>query len=160
MKLQLLTVAAAALMAAPTLHAQATPAPAQARHSQMGPRHGHHGMMMKELNLTADQQAKVKAIHAKYKSQMKASATTFKPDRDAMKTARARGDSAGMRAARTKLQADMAPGRQVHEQELNEVRDVLTPAQQEKFDATRAKMKAQEGDGHGRMGKRAPKPAA
>ncbi len=160
MKLQLLTVAAAALMAAPTLHAQATPAPAQARHSQMGPRHGHYGNMMKELNLTADQQAKVKAIHAKYKSQMKASATTFKPDRDAMKAGRAQGDTAGMRAARAKLQGDMAPGRQVHDQEMNEVRGILTPAQQQKFDAARAKMKAHEGNERGWAGKRAPKPAA
>ena len=160
MKMQILTAAAVALLAAPTLHAQATPAPAQARHSQMGPRHGHHGMMMKELNLTADQKAKVKAIHERYKVQMKSSAASDKPDREAMKAARARGDSAGMRAARAKLQAEMAPRRQMHEQELNEVRGILTPAQQQKFDAARAKMKGEHGNGHARTGKHTLKPAA
>ncbi|MDQ2890761.1 MAG: Spy/CpxP family protein refolding chaperone [Gemmatimonadota bacterium] len=159
MKMQFLTVAAAALMAAPMLNAQATTPAAPANGAQIGARHGHHGMMLKELNLTADQKTRIKAIHARYKPQMKAKAATFKPDRDAMKAARARGDSAGVRAARARLQADMAPTRQVREQEMNDVRAVLTPAQQQQFDAERARMKAG-GKGRGQMGRHAAKPIA
>lgn len=162
MKMKLLTVAAAALMAAPMLHAQSTTttAPATRSHSEMGPRHGRHGMMMKDLNLTADQKTKVKAIHEKYATQFKATRANSKPDVDAMKAARARGDSAGMRAARAKLQADRGPSMQVHQQEMSEVRGILTPAQQTRFDAAQAKWKANEGKRDGAwMGKRRAKPA-
>ena len=160
MKMRILTVAAAALMAAPMLHAQATTPPATASQRHMGPRHGGN-RMMNDLNLTSDQKVRIKAIHAKYAPQMKSSRASFKPDFDAMKAARSRGDSAGMRAARAKLQADMAPSRQVREQEMNEVRAVLTPAQQQKFDAARAKMKSDSANGRrGWMGGRQQKPAA
>ncbi|MDQ6736131.1 MAG: Spy/CpxP family protein refolding chaperone [Gemmatimonadota bacterium] len=162
MKMKLLTVAAAALMAAPMLHAQSTTATATATrsHSEMGTRHGRHGMMMKDLNLTADQKAKVKAIHEKYATRFKATRANFKPDFDAMKAARARGDSAGMRAARAKLQADRGPSMQVHQQEMSEVRGILTPAQQTRFDAAQAKWKANEGKRDGAWkGKRRAKPA-
>lgn len=161
MKMQLLTVAAAALMAAPMLHAQATATPMPAgveRHAS--PRHGHGGMM-KALGLTADQQAKMKAIHARYAPQMKSAFAASKPDFDAMKAARTSGDTAAMRAARARMQADMAPSQKVRDQEMAEMRGVLTPAQQQKFDAQRAQMKANMGKkGHGGwMGKRAAAPA-
>ncbi len=161
MKMQFLTVAAAVLMTAPMLHAQATAAPTPtsvARHA--GPRHGHGGMM-KALGLTADQQAKMKAIHAKYAPQMKSAFAASKPNFDAMKAARTSGDTAAMRAARARMQSDMAPSQKVREQEMAEMRGVLTPAQQQKFDAQRAQMKANMGKkGHGGwMGKRPAKPA-
>jgi periplasmic protein CpxP/Spy len=162
MKIQFLTVAAAALMAAPMLHAQATtPAPTPATRSHAGPRHGGHGAMMKELGLTADQQAKMKAIHQKYAPQMKSAFAASRPDMDAMRAARSRGDTAAVRAARQKMRADMAPTQKVREQEMAEMRGVLTPAQQQKFDSSRAKMKANMGKGGHRdwMGKRGAKPA-
>ncbi len=160
MKMQFLAVAAAALMAAPMLHAQATPTPAPANSpAHMGPRHG-HGRMMKELGLTSEQQAKMKAIHAKYAPQMKSARAGSKADFDAMRAARTRGDTAAMLAARAKIKSDMAPSMQVRQQEMAEMRGVLTPAQQQKFDAQAAQMKANMGKrGHGAWGKRAPKPA-
>lgn len=159
MKMKLLTVAVAALMAAPMLHAQSTTAttPATRNHSGMGPRHGHG--MMKDLNLTADQKARVKAIHEKYASQFKTTRANFKPDFDAMKAARARGDSAAMRAARAKLQADRGPSMQIRQQEMAEVRGILTPDQRAKFDADQAKWKANAGKRGGR-GQRPVKPVA
>ena len=150
MKMQLLTVAAASLMAAPMLHAQATTTPAPARQPAVsGPRHG-HGRMMQDLGLTADQQARMKAIHTKYAPQMKSARDASKPDFDAMKAARTSHDTAAMRAARAKLQSDMAPTQKVRQQEMAEMRGILTPTQQQKFDADQAKMKA-------RMGKRGPR---
>lgn len=155
MKMQFLTVAAAALMAAPMLHAQATAAPAPAHspaHAATASRpHGGHGRMMKELGLTADQQARMKAIHAKYAPQMKSARDAAKPDFDAMKAARTHGDTVAMRAARAKLQSDMAPTQTVREQEMAEMRAVLTPAQQQKFDTHQAQMKANMGK-HGHRG--------
>ncbi len=157
MKMQFLAVAAAVLMAAPTLHAQATPATTPTNlPAHMGLRHGH----MKELGLTSDQQAKMKAIHAKYAPQIKSARAGSKTDFDAMRAARTRGDTAAMRAARAKIKSDMAPSMQVRQQEMAEMRAMLTPAQQQKFDAQAAQTKPNMGKrSHGAWGKRAPKPA-
>ena len=160
MKMQFLTVAAAALMAAPMLHAQATTTPAPA-HSQMraGMRPG-HARMMKDLGLTTEQKAQMKAIHAKYAPQMKAAFAASKPDMEALRAARKSGDTTALNAARAKMRADMAPNQKIRQQEMAEMRAVLTPAQQQKFDADRAKMKSHEGKGgHRWMGKHAAKPA-
>jgi Spy/CpxP family protein refolding chaperone len=159
MKMQFLTVAAAALMAAPMLHAQATttPTPAHTR-AAMGQRRGRHGNMMKDLGLTADQQARIKAIHTKYQPQMKTLRAASKPDMDAIRAARASHDTTAMRAARQKLRADMAPNQKVRQQEMAEIRSVLTPAQQQKLDTQRAQMKAKAGKG-GRRGLRGGRPA-
>ena len=166
MKIQFLTVAAAALMAAPMLHAQATatettsPTSTAARH-QMRALRAPGGEMMKQLGLTVDQKARVKAIHAKYASQFKAARAASKPDMAAMKAARTRGDTASMRVAREKMRADMAPSMKLRQQEMAETRAVLTPDQQKKFDAERATMKARTGARGNRTltGKRPRKPA-
>ncbi|MEO7217636.1 MAG: Spy/CpxP family protein refolding chaperone [Gemmatimonadaceae bacterium] len=165
MKLQFLTVAAVALMAAPMLHAQTTATPTRApkaARQHMGNQIRPRGDMMKELDLTADQQARMKAIHSKYASQMKAARASSKPDMDAMKAARTRGDTAAMRVAREKMRADMAPNMKLRQQEMAEVRGVLTPDQQKKFDARRSTMKAGKRGGgkHGWNGKQPAKPAA
>jgi Spy/CpxP family protein refolding chaperone len=156
MKMQFLTIAAAAFMAAPMLHAQAVPAPTRpptsanaAKHA--GPRRG-HDRMMKDLGLTADQKARMKALHTKYASQMKSAREASKPDFEAMKAARTRGDTAAMRAARARLRSAMAPSQKVRQQEMAEMRGVLTPAQQQKFDAQRAQMKANMGKNRAKKG--------
>lgn len=110
----------------------------------MGPRTGRPDMM-KDLNLTADQQSKVKAIRAKYAEQMKAARAASKPDMDAMKAARTRGDTAAMRSMRDKMRADMVPSMKLRQQETAELRAILTPDQQKTFDAQQAKMKARMG---------------
>jgi periplasmic protein CpxP/Spy len=149
MKLQFLAVAAAAgLMAVPALHAQVTTPPqASITGHNRAPRGMRHGDMMKNLNLTADQQAKMKAIHEKYEPQMKAAREKSRPDFDAMKKARASHDTAAMKAARTRLQADMAPTQSVMKQQMAEMRAILTPEQQQKMDSAHVHMK-------GRMGGR------
>ncbi len=146
MKMQFLTVAAAMLVAAPMMHAQATTTPPATTAPTAGARYRGHGSMMKDLNLTADQQARIKAIHAKYAPQMKAARAAAKPDMDAMRAARTRGDTAAMRAAREKMRADMG-NQTVMKQEMAEVRGVLTPDQQKKFDADRANMRGRMGRG-------------
>lgn len=144
MKMQILTMGAAILMAAPMLHAQTTTNPAPA-HPPMaaGRHHGPHGgMLVKELGLTADQQARMKAIRAKYAPQMKAARDAARPDFEAMRSARAKGDTAAMTVASNKLRATMAPTEKARQAQMSELRAVLTPAQQQTMDADRATMKA------------------
>src|SRR6185312_16300117 len=86
MKLQFLAVAAAALVAVPALHAQATTPPqASVTGHNRAPRGMRQHGMMANLDLTADQQAKMKAIREKYEPQMKAAREKSKPAFDAMK---------------------------------------------------------------------------
>lgn len=144
MKMQILTMGAAILMAAPMLHAQTTTNPAPA-HSPMAT--GRHraprgDMMVKELGLTADQQARMKAIRAKYAPQMKAARDAARPDFEAMRSARMKGDTAAMTLASNKLSSAMAPTKKAMDAQRAEMRSVLTPAQQQKMDADRARMTA------------------
>lgn len=114
---------------------------------------------MKQLNLTADQQSRIKSIRSRYAMQFKAARASAKPDMDAMKAARARGDTAGVRAAREKMRADMAPSMKLRQQQMAEMRAVLTPDQQKQLDAQRAKMKAGKHSGR-KHGLKAKKPLA
>lgn len=150
MKKHLAVLAAALVAAAPMAHAQATTTTApHAQRAMRGPGHD----MYKSLNLTDAQKAQVKAIHQKYASQFKSARDAAKPDVDAMKAARQKGDTAAMRVAREKLRADMAPSRKVREQEMAEVRNILTPTQQQQLDQLKAQ-RAQRGEGRGAWGKR------
>lgn len=137
-------------MTAPALHAQTTttqPMPAGAQ--MMKHRGPGHEKMMAELNLTDAQKAQVKAIHAKYEPQIKAEREKMRPQMEAARAARAKGDTAAERSDRASFRAAMGPMQQIHQQEMAEVRAILTPAQQQKFDS----MKQQHGD-MGRAGRK------
>ena len=163
MKKQLAILAVAMVAVAPMVHAQATTAPAQEpQHGMMGPGHrgGDHEHMMKALNLTDAQKAQVKAIHQKYDAQFKSLRQNMKPQMDAMRAARQKGDTAAVRAQREQMRSQMEPMRKLHEQEMAEVRAILTPAQQQQFDAMKTqreqhmKQMGQKGEWRGRGGKR------
>jgi Spy/CpxP family protein refolding chaperone len=79
--------------------------------------HRHHRLahaLFRDVNLTKDERGQLKAIHQKYAPQIK--------------TAHQSGDKATIRSLRT--------------QEIDEMRGVLTPDQQTKFDANRAAIRA------------------
>jgi Spy/CpxP family protein refolding chaperone len=79
--------------------------------------HRHHRFahaLFKDVNLTKNERGQMKAIHQKYASQIK--------------SAHQSGDKATIRTLRS--------------QELDEMRGVLTPDQQTKFDANRAAIRA------------------
>ncbi len=123
-------MAVAVTMAAPALHAQTTttrPMPAAGARMQRGPG---HDRMMAQLNLTDAQKAQIKAIHAKYEPQMKAERDRLRPQMEAARAARAEGDTAN----RADRRAAMEPMRKIRDQEQAEVRAILTPEQQAKFD--------------------------
>ncbi len=132
-------------MAAPALYAQTTTSPTQPipvagahMQHQRGPR---HEKMMAELNLTPAQQTQIKAIHAKYAPQIKAEREKMRPEMEAARAARASGDTAAARADRAKFRSATGPMQQIHQQEMAEVRAILTPAQQAKFDTIKAQHK-------------------
>jgi Spy/CpxP family protein refolding chaperone len=125
-------------------------------HRKLGAR-GLRGQLFKGITLSDAEKANLKAVQAKYASQMKAVREQSKPDMQAMRDARQRGDSAALKALWEKGAAQREQGKQVMLAERNEMRAALTPANQAKFDANVAtfdKKLAQ----HGRGGKRGFKP--
>ncbi|MFN2570977.1 MAG: Spy/CpxP family protein refolding chaperone [Gemmatimonadales bacterium] len=88
-----------------------------------------------DLNLTDAQKAQIKTIRAKYKPQNEALRTQAKPYMDAAKAARQKGDTVAFRTNIEKARQVMQGGQSYRTQENAEIRAILTPAQQAKFDA-------------------------
>jgi Spy/CpxP family protein refolding chaperone len=109
---------------------------------QRGRGPGNGAGIYSDLDLTAAQKTQIQAIHAKYQAQIKASRDQAKPLMDAARAARQKGDTSAFRA-------DIAKARQlsegVRQQEMNEVRAILTPAQRAKADAAAAQRKSRGG---------------
>ncbi|NUQ20481.1 MAG: hypothetical protein HOQ09_05915 [Gemmatimonadaceae bacterium] len=117
--------------------------------------HGDRGMrapraLMRGVNLTDAQKSQIRAIHQKYQAQFKSIRDANKPARDEARAARQRGDTAAARAAFEKSRDQFQSLRQ---QELNEVRGVLTPDQQTTFDANVQRMQTRH-ERHGKRGDR------
>ncbi|MGH7602457.1 MAG: Spy/CpxP family protein refolding chaperone [Gemmatimonadaceae bacterium] len=101
-----------------------------------GFRRGREGFALgRDLNLTDAQKAQIKAIHQKYQPQNKALRTQAKPYTDAARAARQKGDTVAFRSNMQKARQVMQGGQSYRTQEMNDVRGVLTPAQQTKWDA-------------------------
>ena len=139
--------------------AQSTTAPARpdSGHFRRGPRAG--GEMrargeFRDLNLTDAQKAQIKAIRQKYQPQNQALRAQAKPFMDAARAARQKGDTAAVRSNLAKVREVMQGGQSIRTQENAEIRAILTPAQQAKFDA-HVKAMAERGKGeHKGWGKR------
>jgi len=147
--------------------AQATQTPgAKAR----GDRHGMEGRrgrggefggrFAKDLNLTDAQKTQIKSIHEKYKPQLEAIRTQYKGQMDNARALRAKGDTAGARAAFQKFRTDMGQrSLPIRQREQAEVRNILTAEQKTKFDAAQAQRKkwmdehAKDGAGRGKFGR-------
>jgi periplasmic protein CpxP/Spy len=89
----------------------------------------------RDLNLTDAQKAQIKAIHQKYEPQNKALRDRAKPFKEAARTARQKGDSVAFRTNMEKARQVMQSGQSFRTQEQAEIRAILTPDQQAKFDA-------------------------
>ena len=158
--------------AAATAGAQQTTQPAQGQRIERAQRDSSHrgkheargvrregrgmrgaGALMRGVNLTDAQKSQVKAIHQKYQDQFKSIREANKPAMDSARTARQRGDTVAARAAFEKGRTQFESLRQ---QELSEVRGVLTADQQKTFDANLQRMKARQGQ-HGKRGARSAK---
>ena len=115
---------------------------------------------MADLNLTEAQKAQIKTIREKYKPQNEALRTQAKPFMDAARAARQKGDTAAARSNMEKARQIMQGGQSIRTQEMAEIRNILTPAQQAKFDARQKEMADRrakgEKEGWGRKGEHAP----
>lgn len=148
-------------------------ATASAAGAQGTPREEHgkgHGFghFYQELGLTDAQQTQVRAIHQRYQPQMQQLNATARQHRQAARDAIQRGDTAAARAAREQARAAMeqtrAQRQQLHDAMQAEIRAILTPEQQTRFDALRAahRERMQErgprgGAGRGFRGQRRPR---
>jgi Spy/CpxP family protein refolding chaperone len=135
----------------------ATPRRPEAGSYRRGAPGGREGFA-RDLNLTDAQKAQIKAIRQKYQPQNEALRAQSKPYMDAAKAARQKGDTVGFRTNMEKARQVMQNA-SYRTQEQAEIRAILTPEQQAKFDAN-AKKRAEGGHkGWGRKGK-GDKPAA
>lgn len=138
-----------------------TPARPDSGHFRRGARAagemGGRGEFGRDLNLTDAQKAQIKVIRQKYQPQNQALRTQAKPFMDAARAARQKGDSAAFRSNMEKARQVMQNGQSIRTQENAEIRAILTPAQQAKFDARAKAMADHRGKG-GRKGwnKKAP----
>jgi protein CpxP len=89
----------------------------------------------RDLNLTDAQKAQIRAIHQKYQPQNQALRDRAKPFREAARAARQRGDTAAFRSNMEQARQVMQSGQAIHTQQRAEIRAILTPDQQAKFDA-------------------------
>jgi protein CpxP len=112
----------------------------------------------RDLNLTDAQKAQIKAIQKKYQPQHEALRTQAKPFMDAARAARQKGDTAAARSSMEKGRQVMQGGQSIRTQENAEIRAILTPDQQAKFDA-RQKSVAERGMGGHKAWSKKGKPA-
>jgi Spy/CpxP family protein refolding chaperone len=137
----------ATLASAQTTTAPGTQAPKAHQHGEhkggKGGQMGERGMraLFKDITLTADQQTKVKAIADKYRTQRQPLAQSMKPAMTEVRDARQRGDTVAARAAFDRTADTRSKLTALRQQQLSEVRGVLTAAQQTTFDRNVADMK-------------------
>lgn len=124
----------------------------------MGER-GLRGQLFKGITLSDAEKANIKAVQTKYASQMKAQREQFKPQMQAARDARQRGDSAALKELWQKSAAQREQGKQLMLAQRNELRAALTPANQATFDGNVAALEkkgAEHAQNAGKQGRRRP----
>ena len=111
--------------------------------------------LFRGVQLTNAQKQQVKAIHARYKPQLEALRESMKPALQDARAARQKGDTAAAKAAFARTAGDRAKARAILEQEAKDVRAILTPEQQGKFDQNVARMRDRASKREARLNKKA-----
>jgi Spy/CpxP family protein refolding chaperone len=111
----------------------------------------------RDLNLTEAQKTQIKAIRQKYQPQNAALRTQAKPYMEAARAARQKGDTATARTNMEKVRQIMQGGQTYRNQENAEIRAILTPDQQAKWDAHQKAAADHRGKGKHWAGKAAKK---
>ena len=110
--------------------------------------------LFRGIDLSGTQRARLDSIRAKYRAESKPLRDQMMPAMREARAARQSGDSAKLQAARKDMSASREKMRALHNQELAEIRGVLTPEQQATFDKNasevRERMRAKGSQRHGR----------
>ena len=118
---------------------------------------GNRGMraLFRGVQLTAEQRTQVRTIAEKYQPQRKSLMEAMRPAMTDARAARQRGDTAAAKAAFDRTADSRAKLAALREQQLREVRGILTAAQQQTFDRNVAQAKEKMEKRKGRAGRRA-----
>ena len=142
--LSALLVIGGATVAAAQQTQQAAPH-AHGQRGQMGPRRGPggpgmQGVLLRGLTLTDAEKANLKAVHQKYAAQTKALREQFKPQHEAMRTARQNHDSTALKNLWQQNTAEREATKKLMDAQRNDLRAALSAVNQAKFDANAAKL--------------------
>ena len=126
------------------LQAQATRPDAPSRREAMkagrGPARLARGLF-RGIQLTDAEKASVKTVHEKYKTEFKSLREASKPQRDELRAARQRGDTAAMKAMRDKFATQQGQVRALTTRMQRDLRAALTAEHQQQFDKNVAAVK-------------------
>ena len=109
--------------------------------------------LFKGITLSDAEKANLKAVREKYASQNKALREQLKPQLQAAREARQRGDTAALRNFRTQALARRDQAKKQLAAERLDLRAALTPANQAKFDANLAQVEKRLAKHAGKAGK-------
>jgi Spy/CpxP family protein refolding chaperone len=120
---------------------------------------GHRGMrgLLRGIALTDAEKANLKAVGDKYQGQFQAIRQSMRPDFEAARAARQRGDTAAARAAFARTADERAQLQALTDRMHVDARAALTAEHRTQFDANVARMKermAKRGNGDGFGGRR------
>ena len=116
--------------------------------------------LFKGITLTDAEKANDKNVQQKYASQMKALREQLKPQMQAARQARQRGDTAALKAMWQKSGAERQQIKQLLESERTDLRAALTPEHQAQFDANVKQVEQRVANRATRMWKKGGKTAA
>jgi periplasmic protein CpxP/Spy len=104
---------------------------------------GHRGMrgLLRGIELTDAEKASLKTVGEKYRGQFETIRQSMRPDFEAARAARQRGDTAAARAAFARTADERAQLQALSERMQVDARAVLTPQHRTQFDANVARMK-------------------
>jgi Spy/CpxP family protein refolding chaperone len=110
--------------------------------------------LFRNINLTEAEKANLKAVGEKYRAQFTTIRQSMRPDMEAARAARQRGDTAAARAAFARTADERAQIRSLTERMHADARAALAPEHRAQFDANVARIKERlanrrNGDGFG-----------
>ena len=119
------------------------------------PRAAHAGKpahaLLRGLQLTAEQKAKAKEVHQRYAPEAKSLRESMRPAMQEARSARQKGDTASARAIFQRTESTREKLRTLSLRQSSEVRAILSPSQQQQFDAN--VQLARQKHGKGKMGR-------
>ena len=158
-------VVASLVSSASYAQAQSATPNARAERREMRGMRGMRGMHgkrgggpMRGITLSDAEKARLKEIHGKFAAESKSLRTSLKPDKQAARAARQKGDTAAARAAWDRSKSGREQLKALHDRQQAELRSALSPDNQKLFDANlaqRAQRRAEWEKKGGRKEKRA-----